>query len=139
MAMADPKPAADRLRVSRPLSPHLQVFRPLFSMMMSIAHRITGGALYLGTIILALWLVSAASGTMVFDQVNGFLGSAIGRLILFGYTWALLHHMLGGMKHLVWDTGAGFGAQAREQMNRWSLIGSVGLTILVWIVGYWLR
>jgi succinate dehydrogenase / fumarate reductase cytochrome b subunit len=139
MAMADPKPAADRMRVSRPLSPHVQIFRPIFSMIMSIVHRITGGALYLGTILLALWLVSAASGKAGFDQVNWFLGSFLGRLILFGYTWALLHHMLGGLKHLVWDTGAGFGVEAREQMNRWSLIGSVGLTILVWIVGYSLR
>jgi succinate dehydrogenase / fumarate reductase cytochrome b subunit len=139
MAMADPTPAADRLRVSRPLSPHIQIFKPIFSMMMSIVHRITGGALYLGTILLALWLVAAASGKSGFDGVQWFMGSFIGRLILFGYTWALLHHMLGGIKHLVWDTGAGFGVEAREQMNRWSLIGSVALTILVWIVGYSLR
>ncbi|MFO1150343.1 MAG: succinate dehydrogenase, cytochrome b556 subunit [Alsobacter sp.] len=137
--MADPTPAADRLRVSRPLSPHIQIFKPIFSMMMSIVHRLTGGALYVGTILLALWLVSAASGKSGFDSVQWFMGSFLGRLILFGYTWALLHHMLGGIKHLVWDTGAGFGVEARDQMNRWSLIGSVVLTILVWIVGYSLR
>jgi succinate dehydrogenase / fumarate reductase, cytochrome b subunit len=139
MAMADSKPAADRLRVARPLSPHLQIFRPIFSMMMSIVHRITGGALYVGTVLLAVWLVAAATGRSGFDQVNWFLGTIVGQLILLGYTWALLHHMLGGIKHLVWDTGAGFGAQAREQMNRWSLIGSIALTILVWVVGYSLR
>lgn len=137
--MADPKPAADRLPMARPLSPHIQIFKPIFSMIMSIVHRITGGALYVGTILLAFWLVSAATGKAGFDTVNGFMGSFIGRLILFGYTWALLHHMLGGIKHLVWDTGAGFGVAAREQMNRLSLIGSVALTILVWVVGYSLR
>jgi succinate dehydrogenase / fumarate reductase cytochrome b subunit len=67
------------------------------------------------------------------------MGSILGRFILFGYTWALFHHMLGGMKHLVWDTGAGFGANAREQMNLWSLIGSIALTILAWVVAYTVR
>lgn len=139
MVMADPKPVADRLRMARPLSPHLQIFRPMLSMTMSIVHRITGGALYFGTILLALWLISAATGHSGFERVQWFMGSILGRFILFGYTWALFHHMLGGMKHLVWDTGAGFGANAREQMNLWSLIGSIALTILAWVVAYTVR
>ena len=76
-------------------------------MVMSILHRITGGALYFGTLLVAWWLIAAASSAATFDFVNGLFGSWIGRLVLFGYTWALIHHMLGGIRHLIWDTGAG--------------------------------
>jgi succinate dehydrogenase / fumarate reductase cytochrome b subunit len=131
--------ADSKSRAERPLSPHIQIFRPYLTMVMSIAHRITGGALYLGTIILAVWLLAAATGRSGFDQVQWFLGSIVGRLMLFGYTWALLHHMIGGIRHLVWDTGVGFGAEARENMARLSLIGSVLLTIVLWIVAYVIR
>jgi succinate dehydrogenase / fumarate reductase cytochrome b subunit len=132
--MADSKP-----RIERPLSPHLEIWRPTLTMTMSIVHRVTGGALYFGTIILAAWLISAAVSPRAFASVEWALGSILGRIVLFGYTWALLHHMLGGMKHLVWDTGYGFGPEAREQLTLWSLIGSVVLTLLVWIVAYVVR
>ena len=101
--------------------------------------RITGIALYLGTIILAAWLIGAAVSPSAFASVEWVLGSILGRIVLFGYTWALLHHMLGGMKHLVWDTGYGFGPEAREQLTLWTLIGSVALTLVVWIVAYVVR
>lgn len=132
--MAAPKPAP-----ARPLSPHLQIWRPTLTMTMSILHRITGGALYFGTLLLAAWLIAAASSAQAFDTVQWLMGTWLGRLVMLGFTWALLHHMLGGLKHLVWDTGAGFGPEGREQMARWSLIGSIALTILVWVVGYSLR
>ena len=66
-------------------------------------------------------------------------GSWIGRLVLLGYTWALLHHMLGGIKHLAWDMGYGFGAAAREATAKLTLAGSIGLTLLVWVVAYLVR
>ena len=91
----------------RPLSPHISIYKPIPTMVMSILHRITGAALYFGTVLVAWWLIAAAAGPDAFETVNGFFGSIIGRLILFGYTWALMHHMLGGIKHLVQDTGAG--------------------------------
>ena len=132
MAMADPTPAADRLRVSRPLSPHIQIFKPIFSMMMSIVHRLTGGALYVGTILLALWLVSAASGKSGFDSVQWFMGSFLGRLILFGYTWALLHHMLGGIRHFIWDFCIGYDLKTIDLMSWGTLVLSAVLTAFIW-------
>ena len=83
--------------------------------------------------------VAAATSPGAFDAVQWVLGSILGRLVLFGYTWALLHHMLGGIRHLIWDTGRGFGPEAREMLARVSLGGSIALTILVWVVAYAVR
>ena len=91
----------------RPLSPHLQVYRWSWTMAMSVVHRLTGIALYGGIALFAIWLVALASGPSAFDAVQWFFGSPIGYLILFGYTWILMHHMLGGVRHLVWDFGYG--------------------------------
>lgn len=121
---------------NRPLSPHLQIYRPMLSMMMSIVHRITGAALYLGTILLVVWLVAAASGPSAFASVQAVYGSLIGQLVLFGYTWALVHHGLGGVRHFIWDLGYGFDHASRELLIKAGLAGSIALTILVWIVGY---
>ncbi|HTK14109.1 MAG TPA: succinate dehydrogenase, cytochrome b556 subunit [Xanthobacteraceae bacterium] len=122
--------------VQRPLSPHLQIYRPMLTMMMSIVHRITGIANYYGTLLLAWWLIAAASGPTAYSKVEWFMGSIIGHIVLFGYTWSVLHHMLGGMRHLVWDTGRGFGPAEREWLAVATLVGSIGLTIVLWVVGY---
>ena len=127
--------AETRAPAARPLSPHLQIYRPMLTMMMSIAHRITGFGLYFGTLILAWWLLAAASGPNGYAKFGAFAGSIIGRLILFGYTWALIHHMLGGIRHLIWDTGRGFGPVEREWLAAANLIGSIAVTVLLWIVG----
>lgn len=132
MAEADSKAA-------RPLSPHLQIYRLMLTMVMSIVHRITGAALYFGTILLVVWLVSAAVGGRSFEVVDGVFGSLIGRLVLLGYTWALIHHMLGGIRHFIWDLGHGFGPKERELLARATIVGSVGLTIIIWIVALFLR
>ncbi len=131
--------ADSKIRAERPLSPHLQIYRPMLTMVLSIVHRITGAALYLGTILLAAWLISAATGRSGFEQTQWLFGSWIGRLVLLVYTWALLHHMLGGIKHLAWDMGYGFGAEAREATAKLTLAGSVGLTLVVWVVAYLVR
>lgn len=128
--------AGNELKVERPLSPHLQIYRPMFTMMMSMMHRITGAALFFGTFILAWWLISAASGPAYYSYVNVFVGSWLGRLVLFGYTWALIHHMLGGIRHFIWDTGRMFDRKALE-VSAWAmLISSIALTWVVWIAGY---
>jgi succinate dehydrogenase / fumarate reductase cytochrome b subunit len=119
----------------RPLSPHLSIYRPMLTMMMSIVHRITGVALYIGTLLLAWWLTAAASPSG-YGKVQWFMGTLVGRLILFGYTWALLHHMLGGIRHLIWDTGRGFGPTEREWLTLASLVSSIVLTVILWIVGF---
>ncbi len=123
----------------RPLSPHLQVYKPMLTTAMSIVHRITGVALYFGLFLVVWWLIAAASGPTYFDLVNGFFGSWFGRLILFGYTWAAIHHMLGGIKHLVWDAGRGFELDSVERVARLQLGGSIVLTILIWIIAYGVR
>ncbi|MFC7052300.1 succinate dehydrogenase, cytochrome b556 subunit [Hansschlegelia quercus] len=124
---------------ARPLSPHLQIYRPVLSMVMSIVHRITGAALYGGTALVAIWLVSAASGPSAFAMAQTVYGSIIGQLILFLYTWTLIHHALGGVRHLIWDTGRGFELQQREFLYRLTLGGSITLTIVVWIAALLLR
>lgn len=124
---------------SRPLSPHLSIYKPIPTMVMSILHRITGAALYFGTALVAWWLIAAASGEAYFDFVNDILGSFIGRLILFGYTWALMHHLLGGIRHFVWDMGSGFDKHVSTKTAWATLAGSITLTILIWIIGYAVR
>ncbi|KXF79303.1 succinate dehydrogenase [Paramesorhizobium deserti] len=123
----------------RPLSPHLTIYKPPITMTMSIVHRITGSALYFGTLLVALWLIAAATSEDAFNLVNGFFGSWFGRLVLFGYTWALLHHMLGGIRHLIWDTITGLEKHTASKMAWATVIGSVALTLLVWLAGYMLR
>jgi succinate dehydrogenase / fumarate reductase cytochrome b subunit len=122
--------------IERPLSPHLQIYRWSITMAMSIAHRVTGSALFFGTLLIVWWLVAASSGPNAYAKVQWFMGTLIGRLILLGYTWALLHHMLGGIRHLVWDTLHGLEPGEREWLAAATLVGSVTLTILVWVGGY---
>ena len=131
--MADARSPADR-----PLSPHLQIYKPMLTMMMSIVHRMTGAALYFGSLLLAWWLIAAATGPDYFNFVNGLAGTLIGKLILFGYTWALVHHMFGGIRHFIWDTGSGFELPTIEFMARASLVASLGLTFLIWAVALYL-
>ena len=119
---------------ARPLSPHLSIYRPMLTMMMSIVHRITGGALYFGMLLMVWWLIAAASGPNAYANVQWFMETLIGRLILLGYSWALLHHMLGGIRHLIWDTGRGFGPNEREWLTLATLVGSVVLTVVLWVV-----
>ena len=118
----------------RPLSPHLQIYRPMLTMMMSIVHRVTGVALYFGTLLLMIWLTAAATSPDAFDTVNGLYGSWLGLLVLVGCSWALIHHAIGGIRHFIWDTGAGFGSEARELLARITIGGSLTLTLLLWII-----
>ena len=93
---------------ARPLSPHLYVYKPEINMLMSIVHRATGAALYFGTIALVIWLIATASSEEQYQAVNSMFATLPGRLIVLGYTWALLHHMFGGIRHLIWDVGYAF-------------------------------
>ena len=118
---------------ARPLSPHLSIYRPTITMTMSIVHRITGGALYFGTLLVAWWLIAAATSETHFAFVDWLVGSWFGLLVLFGYTWALFHHMLGGIRHLIWDTGAGLEKHTASKLGWATIIGSVLLTAAVWL------
>jgi succinate dehydrogenase / fumarate reductase cytochrome b subunit len=123
---------------NRPLSPHLQVYRLTMTFVMSGFHRVTGAVLYFGMLIPAAWLLAAASGPDWFDFVNRILGTILGRLVLFGYTWGLVHHMLGGVRHLIWDTGRGLDLVSIEIFAWTTIIGSVSLTAAVWLCAWWL-
>ena len=127
------------VKANRPLSPHLQVYRWPITMTMSILHRVTGVGLYFGTVLLVWWLAAAASGPRAFDFANAVLGSWIGLLVLFGYTWALIHHLLGGIRHFIWDFGIGLDKPARDYIAWATIVGSLGLTAIVWAIGMVLR
>ena len=122
----------------RPLSPHLQIYRPMLTMMMSIAHRISGVGNAVGFLLLAWWLVAISAGSEAYGQISSFFGSIPGRLLLFLFSLSLIHHMLGGIRHLIWDTGHGLDKVSIEIFAWATIIGSITLTVLVWLTGYWL-
>lgn len=121
---------------ARPLSPHLQIYRMPVSMVMSIVHRITGAALYFGTLIVAAVLLAAASGPEPFDTVMGWLAWWPGQIVLIGYTWALLHHLAGGLRHFVWDTGHGFDLKTVDLLAWATLAFSAVGTLAIWGIAY---
>jgi succinate dehydrogenase / fumarate reductase cytochrome b subunit len=117
---------------NRPLSPHLQIYRlPLVSLL-SITHRITGVALSAGTILLAIWLGSAAYGPEAYDQVSACLASPFGLFVLFGFSAAFYYHLCNGIRHLVWDAGRGFELSTVATSNRLVILGTVVLTAVTW-------
>jgi succinate dehydrogenase / fumarate reductase cytochrome b subunit len=121
---------------NRPLSPHLQVYRPQITSMLSILHRLTGIALAFGTLLLAYWLIAAATGPGAFATAQGLIGSFVGRLLLFGWSFALFYHLCNGIRHLVWDAGYGFEIETAT-LSGWIVVGaSAGLTVICWIAGY---
>lgn len=131
--------AETKRAIEHPLSPHLGIYRMTITMLMSIVHRITGAALYFGTVLLIAWLVGAAMGPREYTRINDILAHPLGTLVLVGYTWAVLHHMLGGLRHFVWDTGRAMQPKSADVLAWLTLIGSVTLTALVWWIGLSLR
>jgi succinate dehydrogenase / fumarate reductase, cytochrome b subunit len=125
-----------RAPVQRPISPHLQIYRLTVTMVMSGLHRLSGMALYFGSLLLAWWLIAVASGPNAYATVQWLMGTLIGRLALLGYSWALIHHALGGVRHLIWDTIHGLEPNEREWLARATIVGSLGLTAILWIIGY---
>ena len=121
----------------RPLSPHIQIYRRSIHMVMSIMHRITGAALYLGTLLLAAWLMAAAMGPGPFAVLNGIASSLLGKLVLLGYSWALIHHMFGGIRHLIWDTGRGLDLASVRTISWATIIGSLIVTLAIWLLAAW--
>lgn len=119
---------------SRPLSPHLQIYRPQITSVLSISHRATGVALSVGTLLLVWWLVAAATGPESFESVQAFIGSWFGLLLMFGWTFCLWYHLSNGIRHLVWD--AGYGLELPQvYLGGYAVLGaSVGLTILTWLI-----
>ncbi len=108
-------------------------------MVMSIFHRLTGVVLYFGMALLAWWLISVASGPENLEVVKAVMTSIPGRLVLFGLSWALIHHALGGIRHFIWDSGRGFEISAVNFLSWMTIAGSVILTFVVWTLSYYMR
>ena len=125
---------ADVNRGNRPLSPHLQIYRPQLTSVTSILTRITGNALLVGALLIVWWLLAASAGPEYFAVVDGVVTSWFGKLVFFGSIWALWYHTLAGVRHLIWDNGIGLDLETAEKMG-WAVIGgSVVLTLLTIIV-----
>ena len=119
-------------RQERPLSPHLQVYRPQITSVLSILHRITGVALAVGSPLFIWWLYAAMSGAEDFATLSAFTGSALGLLMLIGWSFALFYHLLNGIRHLAWDLGIGLELETAA-ITGWSVvILSTALTIGAW-------
>ncbi len=116
----------------RPLSPHLQVYRPQLTSVLSITHRATGVALSLGTMGLVCWLMAIAGGAAEFAQVQGVYGSLIGKLLLFGWSYALFYHLCNGVRHLLWDAGKNLEIEAVNKGGMLMLACSAVLTLAAW-------
>ena len=121
---------------NRPLSPHLQIYRPQLTSVLSILHRITGVALAVGTILLVYWLIAAASGPEAFAVANGIIGSWIGLILLFGWTFALFFHLANGIRHLFWDAGLGFELKTVYASGWTVVVVAAALTLLAFIAGF---
>lgn len=125
--------------VQRPLSPHLLAYRPQISSALSIFHRITGVALGVGAVLLALWLAAAAASPGAFAVAQSLVDSIPGMIVLFGFTLALFYHFCNGIRHLLWDAGYGYDLPTMHRTGYAVLICSAGLTVAFWIVGLVIR
>ncbi|MFQ5959706.1 MAG: succinate dehydrogenase, cytochrome b556 subunit [Alphaproteobacteria bacterium] len=126
-------------QVDRPLSPHLQVYRLIFTMVLSGLHRISGVVLGGGTVLLAYWLIAAAAGPEAFATAQWAFSSWLGRLVLLGFTFSLFFHLCNGVRHLFWDIGWGFENKTMQLTGIVVVVASVGLTLIAWIAGYMVR
>lgn len=129
--MTDPS-----VRAKRPLSPHLQIYKPQMTSTLSILHRATGVALAIGTLMLVWLLVAAAIGEEAYNTFTDFVGSKLGLFMLFGWTFALYYHMCNGVRHLIWDTGRLFNIGCAKKAGMLVVIVSLVLTAVTWYCAY---
>lgn len=122
---------------NRPLSPHLQVYRPQITSVLSILHRITGVVLAVGSLLLVYWIIAAAVGPEAFAEAQSLIGSFLGRLLLFGWTYALFFHLVNGIRHLFWDMGWGFELKTVSLTGWVTVVAALLLTLIAWALGYW--
>jgi len=123
----------------RPLSPHLQVYKPQLTAALSILHRATGVFLTIGSLLLACWLVALAKGAESYAKVQGFLGSGIGRTLLLAFVFALFYHLCNGLRHLFWDMGLGFEIKTVYASGKLVVVAAVALTLITFGMAYAMR
>lgn len=121
---------------NRPLSPHLQVYKPQITSMLSITHRATGFFLWAGAMALTYWLASAVYGPEAFERTQHFMASWFGRLILFGWTLCLFYHLANGIRHISWDFGWGFEMRQIRVTGLIVVAFALAMTFTAWIVAY---
>jgi len=121
---------------NRPLSPHLQIYKPQITSILSITHRITGVALCGGAVLLTYWLMAATYGPEAFAQAQAILGSWFGRLVLFGVVFSLWYHLANGIRHLAWDAGWGFELEKLRASGIAVIAFSVILTVATFCLAY---
>ena len=121
---------------NRPLSPHLQVYRPQFTSVLSTLHRMTGVWLGVGTLLLAYWMITDGAGAEADGPDQEIIGSWLGLLFLFGWSYTLFYHLCNGIRHLFWDAGYGFGLD-EVYRSGWTVVAATGfLTLASWVFGY---
>jgi succinate dehydrogenase / fumarate reductase, cytochrome b subunit len=121
--------------VHRPLSPHLQAYRPQITSVLSIVHRLTGVANAVGALLLVWWLIAAALGPDAYAGVQAFVASPVGLVFLFGWTVSLFFHFFNGIRHLAWDVGYGFDKPHYAHTGYAVLIATIACTLLAWAAG----
>ncbi len=121
--------------VRRPLSPHLQVYKPQLTSVLSIMNRLSGIATSVGTLLMVWWLVASAGSPGGYAAMQGFMGSPVGIILLFGWTVALVYHFVGGLRHLAWDAGYGWDLPQVYASGWAAVIATAVLTVLIWAVG----
>ena len=126
---------SDGTTVRRPLSPHLQVYRPQITSVLSIMNRISGCATAVGSLLMVWFLVSSAGSAKSFAAMQGFMGSWFGLLLLFGWTLALVYHLVGGIRHLAWDSGYGYDLPQVYASGYAAIAATVVGTLAIWVVG----
>ena len=118
--------------MNNPLSPHLSIYKFKLSLLMSIAHRITGAALYFSMLIFLFFLISLSIGASGYEIFSLIINTWIGKLVMLGITWAIFHHMLGGLRHFLWDMVKGFEVKTVDKLATISLLGGIALTVIYW-------
>lgn len=121
----------------RPLSPHLQVYRPQITSILSILHRLTGVGLVAGALLFSYWISAATYGPVYFDQAQTILGSWFGRLVLLGMTFALFYHLGNGIRHLAWDIGWGYEMPKLKASGLLVFLFSGAMTLLTFLAAYY--
>tara|TARA_E500000178_G_scaffold112527_1_gene112455 strand:- start:69061 stop:69450 length:390 start_codon:yes stop_codon:yes gene_type:complete len=122
--------------MNNPLSPHLSIYKFKLSLLMSIAHRITGAALYFSMLIFLFFLISLSIGASGYEIFSLIINTWIGKLVMLGITWAIFHHMLGGLRHFLWDIVKGFEVKTVDKLATISLLGGIALTVIYWSLYY---
>jgi len=128
----DQSPSGD----ARPLSPHLQIYRPQITSILSITHRLTGVALAGGAVLLVGWLAALAWGAHPFYLAQYIIATDIGRTVLFGVVFALFYHLCNGIRHLAWDRGHGFELRTLRLSGLFVVVAALVLTLALFLYGY---